>query len=455
MLAGPAFAQVTELPPVIPGQSNTPVSSGAPASSASPSTVSPSAVVASSAPAPAGVTADPYRVYGDDAPVFAALGAVAGELGFHIGGSLVTEYSDNVARSSGEFTPSWRYRSKGDWIFRPEVGVNMARQFGRQRLFFSGSVGRNIYARNSALDSHRFSLGGGATLALGTRCGGGLQGGYSNRGTQLGTFEEVFPSTQERISLSASASCRTPGGLSASLGYNHGQSRNHTDDPLGEVDRSFANVTSNSLNGSLGYAVGVRGQLGVQGFTSTNRFPNQLLATGGSNENRVLGASLFAAYRVGNSLSASGSVGKTEVRTNSAGAQTFSGGTWNVSLNYAGPRIGANMSAGRSVNAGAGGSANYSIGTFFNGTTTYRVNDRMSGAAGFSLSSADYRGFDSLPETQALRSAKTRRYFVGGNYRMNRILAFSVDLNHQRRSSVPSGFNYNVNTFILGIRARF
>ncbi len=425
----PAAAQVVPLPPVIPGQ-------------------------VASTTAPTGVTSDPYRVFGDDAPVFAGLGVLGG-LGFRISGSLITEYSDNIARVSGDDDVGGRYTSKDDWIFRPTVAVNMSRDLGRQTVFLSGSIGRQYFARNTMLNSNNLNVGGGASLSLGNRCGGNLKAGYSNRGTQLGTFEEVIPSEQERVSLGASATCRTPGGLSGSLSYGYSNATNHTHDPLNEVDRSFANVNSNHFGANIGYAVGARGQVGLQGSWSKNRYPNQLLPTGGSNRNEIVSGSVFAAYRVGSSLSASGSVGKSEVRTNVPGSSAFSGTTWNVSMNYSGPRIGAGISTGRSVSGGAGGSANYSIGTFFNTSVNYRLNDRMSVAGGIATSNSDYRGLEQLPETEAVRSSKSRRYFVGADYSMSKIFSFSLDLNHQKRSSDPSGYSYDENSILLGIRARF
>lgn len=428
IISVPAAAQVTQLPPII----------------SSPGPVTP----------PTGVSADPYRVFGDDAPVFAALGVLGG-IGMDISASLSTEYSDNIARVGEGEDISARYRSKDDWIFRPGVNFGFNKPVGRQKLFFGAGLGRNIYARNTSLNSNRLSLTGGAALSLGTRCGGEVKGGYSNRGTQLGAFEEVIPSTQIRVSFGANASCRTPGGLTGSVGYSYSKSTNETHDPLGEVDRSFADVNSNSVSGSLGYALGARGQVGIQGAWNNNKYPNQLLPTGGSNENEVVSGSLFASYRVGSSISASASIGKSEVRTNVPGTSPFSGGTWNLGVNYSGPRIGASLSTGRSVNGGSGGSANYSIGTFFNASTSYRLNDRASASAGFASSNSDYSGYDALPETEELRSSKSRRFFIGADYRMTRIFSFSLDLNHQKRSSDPDGFNYDENSVILGIRAKF
>jgi hypothetical protein len=401
-----------------------------------------------------GVVADPLRVYGDDAPLLGGLDILAG-IGLNVTGALTTEYSDNVARTSGGQPSSSRYKSKDDWIIRPSVTLSGGRPLGRQQLFFTTTVGRDFFARNGLLNRNRFSADGGLSWALGSRCGGRIQGGYSKRGTQFGTFEEVIPSTQERSNFLASANCRTSTGISGNISYNRNKTVNHTDDPAGEIDRSFADVRSHGFSGGIGYPIAGRGEVGVQGNWSSQEFPNQPLATGGLNGSEFYGVNGFANYRIGNSLRATGGLGKSWVNPRAPLAEEFSGLVWNIGLNYSGPRLGASVSTGRSVNGSTGGSSNYTIGRFFNTSVSYRANPRLSFAGGIATSNTDYRGIDQLPETEDINSAKMRRYFVGADYRLNRIVALSFDFNHQRRSSEPASDSYKVNTVGLTARATF
>lgn len=422
-----------------------------------PGVAPPAPVVPPSAPgtpAPTVVEADQFRVFGDDAPVFSPL-ALVGALGLNVSASLQTEYIDNVARlSEGEPLGS-RYKSKDDWAFRPSVSLSAARPFGRQQLFLNGVIGRDFYARNTTLDRNRIGIDGGINWVLGTRCGGRVQGGYSKRGTQFGTFEEVIPSTQERTIFLASGSCRTVTGLSANINYNTGKTRNKTDDPTGQVDRSFANVNQQGVNGGIGYPLGRRGEIGIQGNWNEQEFPNQPLANGDLNGTEIYGANVFGNYRVGTTLRATGGIGKSWVKPKAPLADDFAGLTWNLGLNYTGPRIGAALSMGRSVNGSSGGSSNYSLGTFYNASVNYKANNRLSMAAGMAFSNTDYRGINQLPETEDIDSAKMRRYFIGADYRLNRILAFALDFNHQNRSSQPSSQSYKVNSIGLTARAAF
>lgn len=401
---------------------------------------------------PAGaVFDDSQRVFGDDADVFAPL-AIVGALGVSVGGSFDTTYSDNVARQQDGGNLSPRFRSKGDWTFKPTVRASAERGIGQHRLFASGSIGRTIYARNTQLNSNRFGFGGGADLRLGRSCSANLGAAWSRRDTQLGSFEEVIASQQQRTNFRAGAACATVTGISGSLNYSRGGVKNFTDDP--NVDRSFANVRSQSVNGGLGYQVGSRGQVGLNAGWSENIYPNQIV-NGVENQNEVKSLSAFASYRVGSSLRANGSIGYTKLTSNVIGATDFSGTTWGLGVTYFGPRVGANINMGQGVNGGAGSSANYSVRKYLGASGTYRLNDRMSASAGYNYSNASYRGVSQIPETIVARETTDNRFFVGGDYALNRMIRLGLDFNHQRRSAKPDNYSYKVNSATLSVRARF
>ena len=394
---------------------------------------------------------DPNRVFGDDADVFAPL-AIVGALGLNASASLRAEYSDNVARvREGQPLPS-RFSSKDDWIFRPTAGLTAERGIGRHRLFGSATIGRTIYAQNTQLNSNRFGVAGGADLSLGRACSAQVKLGWSKRDTQLGNFEDVVASQQKRTSYGASGGCSTITGLSGSIGYNRSSVTNYTDDP--SVDRSFADVRSQMLNGSLGYRVGLRGQVGVSASWAENVYPNQIVG-GVENNNNITSLGLYANYRIGNTLRASGSFGQAKVSSTVPGATDFKGANWSLGAGYAGPRLGANISTGQGVNGGRGSSANYSIQRYFNISSTYRANDRLRFATGYSHSKVDFRGITSIPETEVASSNVNDRFFVGADYTLSRMVRMGVDFNHQRRSSNPDDYSYKVNSVIFSIGASF
>jgi hypothetical protein len=400
---------------------------------------------------PGMVVNDPTRVFGDDAPVFAPL-AIVGALGLSASASLITTYSDNLARVGEDEPLPSRFVSKSDWRFSPTLGLGLERPIGNHRLFATGSIGRVYHAQNTQLNANRLAASGGADLSLGRACAAQLVAAWNRRDTQLGTFEEVVASQSSRTTFGANASCSTVTGITGSLGYNRSRARNSSDDP--SVDRSFSDVNSQSVTGSVGYRIGQRGQVGVSGSWAENSYPNQII-DGVENSNEIRALSLFASYRIGNSLQANGSIGQTKLTTGIEGAEGFSGTTWNLGLGYSGPRIGANVGLGQGVNGGAGGSSNYSITRFFSTSATYRLNDRMGVAAGYSYVQGDFRGIDDIPDTQAFQSSTDHRLFIGADYKLNRFLRFGLDLAHQTRSSDPAEFSYKVNSASLSIRASF
>lgn len=431
------------------------LAAGAAAAQVVPPGVAPPAPVLPAGPVTASTTvADPLRVYGDDGPVFSGLDVLSG-LGLHVGAALTTEYNDNIARRASGAPIDDRYNSRDDWAFRPSVNASIGHALGRQQLYLSGSLGRDYYVHNTRLNKNRLALNGGVAWRLGVRCGGQLGGGYSKRGTQFGVFEDVVPSTQTRWSLLASGTCRTATGLSANLSYNRYTIRNHTDDPLGLVDRSFADVNSQMLSGGIGYPLGRRGEIGVQGQWRDQTYIRQFLPTGEQNGTRSYGANVFANYHLGPSLKLNGGVGRSWVRPkHSRGlVNSFSGTTWNVGLDYSGPRLGASISAGRTANGSSGGYSNYSIGRFLNTAVSYRANDRLRFAAGYSRDKLRYEGYDLLPETRLVRNSTMDQFFVGADYRVNRIFSTSLNYRHRHRSSQPTAYSYSSNVIGLTVRA--
>jgi hypothetical protein len=447
-MAAPAIAQV--IPPTIPQQPLPPVVN-------SPFPPPPSAASAGlpASTAPAGIEPDLRRVYGDDAPFLGGLDILAG-IGFDISASLVTEYNDNVLRRPDDaaLQPG---ESRTDVIFRPRISLSAGRAFGRQQLFIASTIGRDIYTRNEDLNRTRFSIDGGLQWTLGQRCNGRVQGGWNTRGTQFDLFEEVVPSTQERSSLFANATCQTAGGLAPTIAYDTYSIRNSTGETsTGQtVDRSFADVDQQGVSGGIGYTISNRGQVGVQLSWRELDYPNQLLADGSKNGTVITNWNVYGNYRIGNSLRANGSLGYSNVDPKAVLSQAFKGSVWSLGLDYNGPRLGAGLAAGRNVSGSNGGQANYQISEFFNGSVTYRFNDRMDAVAGYSRTDQTNRGFAGVPDTGTLRSFTIDRVFVGADYRLNRIFSFGLDVNYQNRVSRPATFSYDATAVQFTIRASF
>lgn len=397
---------------------------------------------------PTGIEIDPGRVFGDDRPLLGGLGFLSA-FGVNISANMRTEYSDNMVRLSDQQALPPSYQSRADWRFQPNVIVAAAKPIGRQQIFVNGILGRTFYARNTILDSNRFQIDGGLRWSAGTRCGGDVRGGWSTRETQFDLFNEVIPSRQDSTNFTVSAGCQSPVGISPSISYNYSRSDNDLE------SRNFADVRSNSLSGRLSYALAGRGDVGISGFWSNSRYPFQILDDGSENSTEIYGFTVSGNYRVGPSLRTTAGIGYTKAKPKSPNSDDFSGTNWNLGLIYSGPRLGAGLSAGRSISSSSGGFANFQVLTSYQADVSYQVGERIRTSAGFVRSEISNRGLENLPDEGFLQDYSNNRWFGAVDYRLNRTLSLGFDLSHQSRSSDQSVFNYNATSAAFTIRARF
>lgn len=404
---------------------------------------------------PAGVEVDTARVFGDDAPRPTG-SAVAVADGFSITAGLITEYSDNMARQSDDSLLPPRFESREDIRFQPSVSLSVGRPLGRQRVFANVLVGRDFYVRNTILDNNRFLIDGGLEWAAGSRCGGRVQGGFEERGTRFDQFAIVVPSTQQSINFYASAVCESPVGISPNISYNWSKTTNDitSDDPLISDLRDLQDVTGQGFTGSLTYALGGRGSVGGQVSWSTSDFPNRVFngQVSGTNIVAVLGT---AEYRFGPALRATAGLGYNWANSKQEFNSDYSGTTYEGSLAYSGPRLGATISVSQGISDSTGGFSTFSINTDFQFGVTYRTGERIGFNAGFARSDVDLRGLENSPVEVLQQDYSLDRFFIGGDYRLNRRFSAGLNFSHEKRSSNPDLLDFKVNSISLSVQASF
>jgi hypothetical protein len=393
------------------------------------------------------VQADPARIFGFDAPDLTGF-AVSAITGLQYGVSLRTEYSDNVWRRGEGATLPAGYRSKSDWRFSPTLTASAGHPLGRQLLFLNATVGRDYYARNTRLDKSRLNFSGGLQWLLGTRCSGRAQGDYSERQTRYELFDEFIPSTQKRTSITVGAGCRLFGRLAGNLNYDWYKTSNDTE------RRKVSDVRGHGFTGGLTYPISTRGTLSASGFWRRAEYPNQILFTGEKNQIEFSGFSVGAGYKIGPMLSVNGSLGRTWINYRNPLLTDSSGSTWALGLNYAGPKLGVNLSTGRSSAAG-GGSANFSITKHYTGTLTYRVG-RITTSAGFSRRESDNRGVVFVGGAPVGRyGRRTDSLMLGADTKLGRFLSVSADYRHEKRPARGDFSGYSANIASLSLGASF
>lgn len=392
------------------------------------------------------VQADPSRVYGIDGPWLTGL-AVAAISGLKYSASFRTEWTDNIARTSAEEPLRPGSTSRSDWRFVPEIRVMAGKNIGRQLLFANASLGYDFHARNTMRDKERLNLQGGLEYRLGTRCSGRLQAGYGSRLSESYLFDEEADTKQERVTLTASTSCRI-GRIVSALNYQWKDVSNDNE------FRQISDSRGHSVTGSLSYPIGVRGALSVGGFWQMNEYPHQFLLNGDVNKVKFTGFNVGGSYRIGPSLAVNGSVGRSKVDPRNPFSLPFSGTSWSLGANYAGPKMGISLGAGRSASGGSGGSANFSISDSYSASLSYKVNSRLSASAGYTHSESDNRGIVRIPGGELLSRLRKRDSFIlGADYHLNGPFSLSADYRHEKRASTEFYAGYTANIVSLTIRA--
>lgn len=384
------------------------------------------------------------QILGDDAGDPFGFGVVAA-LGLSVNASLTTKYSDNLRRARVLEDGA----SRSDWMFRPQLGVSGGHRLGRHMLFFDSSIARDYHARFTNLDSSRFRAGGGLQWVLGSRCGGRFQADYSTRSTEYDDFEDVVSARRNRTSLMAAATCRMATGLRASMSYGYMTARNKP------AYRSFADVNTHSIGGSLGYAIGRRGEVGARfgWIDATN--PNQDFGPFGIGGTKVRSIGGYGKYRLSPSIAVDGGIGHAKAKPKTLIGQGFSGITWDAGVRYGGPRISLRANAGRTISSGRGGQSNLKVGRHYGLSGSYTASDHLNFSAGYLHSKSGHRGTGIIVDPSGVREQTMDRWHAGASYRLNRMLSTSLNYRHQKRTANLSMYDYSANTVALTIRAGF
>lgn len=409
-----------------------------------------SAPVSPNAAAEGLVQANPSLIFGDDMEwaTGLAMAAISG-LQYSVEGRM--EYHDNIARRpSGQPLPP-SYKSRSDWRFSPTVNVSAGKPFGQQLLFLNASLGYDFHAHNTRLNRQRIMTGGGLQWALGTRCGGRLQGNYSSRQTRISDFDEFIPSTRSTLSATASASCRLVGKLSASGGYTWRKLNNSLE------ERKRSDVQGGGYNVGLNYPIGTKGTLSGSWFSQNNRYPNQLLEDGAENEIRIKGYSVGAGYRINRMFAVNGSIGRTKVRSANPYFADFSGLNWSLGLNYTGPKFGAMLGTGKATSA-MGNAGNVSNSKHWTASVNYALNSRIGLQAGYNHNNIDRFGIaegpGGIPELMA-RNRVLDTFNLTASYQMNRLLSGNLTYRRQHRPQSDTIYGFTDNSIGLTVRASF
>ncbi len=374
------------------------------------------------------VVADPRRVLGADA--LPAVGeAVAAASGLRLSAVLRARYLDNF----GLLPDRDVVDDPSEVLLEPSIVAAIGRRVGRQLFYLDTSLGRSEAIKNRDRSANQIALNGGMAWRLGRQCDGRVAGAWTT-GRVLSTDLLVRrDQTNRTTTLLLSGACRLDSGLLASASHTRGRQRF-------ELARGV-DFGSNfwAAGGSLGYALGRRGQVGVEAryqnavfpFGSPGVVPVPVVA--GNDRTESIGVSGVATYRFTRYLVASAGIGWTRTTSSDPVADDFSGWTGNVSLAYNASRWGASAGFARNVSLGQDPLARFVVDEVFNAAVTYRLTRRVSATGGFDYQHPDRRGIVIGPGAFLSLVDRNWRASVGADVALAQRLDLSVDYGHQTR----------------------
>ncbi len=412
----------------------------------------------------------------DDTPGAAASVSPIEGRGFSIGASLRTLYDSNIRRLGRGFTAD-SGQSKSDFRFTPTVSAAAALPVGRQQLFITGDLGRDIYARNSELNRNRYSLVGGAVLRAGRSCAGSIVGEARRRQSLVTEANGRSDNTQEITGINAQADCAPPVGF----GFGGGISQRSVDNKA--IDRQSLDSRETTFEAHLNYGASGLGVFSAGGSYSQFRYPRRdiLVPTAGGGIDQVtdkldswsarLGYSRALGARL--SINLSGSYIDTKPKPRDALAVVvlddgttailqnprdgYKGPGFGVGLDYhPGGRLGATLNASRNATSSPNVSARVVVRDNVTAAVSYSIGPSIDTVVGASYDRRSYRGTFATPSDPVPRSRDTTgRIFARASYSPRPLYGVDFEIAHQKRDSNPSIYSFSSTSAVLTLRAKF
>lgn len=429
-------------------------------------------VLAASGTADAQVVQRVPSTAGDDAPVEnGALSAIAGVLGgFRVDASLNTLYDSNMLRLGSGFTPA-AGRSKSDVRFSPTVTASYGTGIGRQQLFLTGTLGRDLYVENSNRNRNRYDINGGLNWRLGSRCSGVISGNYSSRQQLLSEISGTTPNVQKLLSYGGSAICRSATGIGIGGAIRRSTSRND------DINRKPFDSNSISFSPQLSYGSPTLGEFSLSGALNKVKYPNRSILDGDGAlaiEGVDIRSGRFGYQRgLGGRLSVNFGISYYDVTPKprdvllpiAPGVPIFtpvsresnSNLGYDVGVNYnSGSRLTASLTARKSAQASINVGSQYQVVQAMAGSIDYQLNRSISANTGLAYTERNYKNsFITVEEPLRRVQDKITRAYAGLSYSPSRRYSVSGEIAYQDRKSNPVAYSYNAVSATLRLRVGF
>jgi Putative beta-barrel porin 2 len=356
----------------------------------------------------------------------------------------------NVARSD-EAEAAARGLKQDDWIYTPQVTLNLTRPIGPESLFLSGNVGYDLYQNNSILNRERLDLQGGAKGQFGL-CSATLTGGADRHQSNLEDINIATPvvrNTQELNSVGLDGSCGRPIGFGVEASVTQSWASNSTP--------QFRTFDSRQLTTTLAliYQRPNFGKLSLFGQYDTADYPNDLVLAPtptGDSYNLYAGGIRFE-RDLGARLAATISLAYTSL-TPLQGAG-FSGFTYSGDLTYRfSGKLSAHLRAERAAQPAVLNDAAYVVDQHYRAEGDYSLGARLMLTAGVSEEVRRYGGLTLAP-TLEINNERLEDVYATARIAFARRLYAGLDLRYEVRHGDVAELNYSDAQVGLTVGARF
>jgi hypothetical protein len=394
---------------------------------------------------------------------------------FRLGAELNTLFDSNILRIGDGFAVN-PDSDKADFRFSPAVTLATALPIGRQSVVLGGTLGRDIYARNTRLNRNRYSLDGGFNWRLGTRCSGLVDVAFSSRQVLFSEIAATAPNRQETLGYGASANCQAPVGLGFGGAVRQTEIRNS--DPV----RASFDVDSLTISPQISYGLASLGRFSIGGTWNKSNYPNRFLPTpaGRIERDEIEIASGRIGYQrgLGSRLSVTAGLSYLEVKSQPRVVlveplqppppapllplvpvvrDNRSNLGFDLGVVYnSGARLSASLSASRSATASVNVGAQSQLVQSYAADIDYRLGRAITLGAGASYDQRDYRNSFStdLEPTRRLQD-KITRVFGTASYSPVALYSLGVEVSYQDRSSNPVEYSFDAFAALLRLSVNF
>lgn len=367
--------------------------------------------------------------------------------------SLTSQFETNVPRINDQGRNP-RNLVKRDIRTTPSADLIFSRNLGRQQFGVRSSVGYDIYARNSQLDSWRFLVQPNAYLDLPV-CDLKAEASVSRQQSDLGELvyfgvDPTASTSNIEIRKRAEGTLICGDGLGLRPTFTVARDVGDNENPL----RRRADFRSTRLQPGLSYSSPALGTVSAYAVRVDTDLPYQPVA-GGITGYRQKGYGLSYLRDIGRYLTFDGSVSHMDIQPRGGGLGTRSGVNYDLALTVQPTeQLQLQGKASRAFSSSLTSISAYELDQDYGLTINYAANSRLRFVVGGSVSPREFF-YDQVPPGLFIKKQTQKSIFAGARTDLGRRFRLSLNAGYDTRDADISTFDYRAFHTSVGISFQY